>query len=150
MSKLFWWWWFWEYAYLSANTFQIKKDKDTDYIIIWKLKGVYSTIPSSQHTAFLHGIKLSGYTIGIKFDKYPSAVEQNNNATKILIAYIVNDLDSRSNNLRNFTLNCLFGATSIVQNSDKENWVYVGYGIPFDRKGKWSFNNNYARNADNQ
>ena len=31
--------------------------------------------------------------------------------------------------------------------SDKENYVYSGYGIEFDRKGEWSFGNGYARNA---
>ena len=88
--------------------------------------------------------------MGMKFDKYPLAVEQNNDTAKIANAYDVYDLDNRLNNyLRNFTVNCLFGATSIVQNSDKEKWVYGGYGIAFDRKGKWNFGKVYARNADN-
>ena len=47
---------------------------------------------------------------------------------------------------RNFTLkNCLFGATNIVKNSDKEKYVYRGYGIASDGKGEWSFGNDYAR-----
>ena len=37
--------------------------------------------------------------------------------------------------------NCLFGATSIVKNSNKEKWVYSAYGIAFDGKGEWSFGN---------
>ena len=48
--------------------------------------------------AFLHSIKLSGYKVGIKFDKDPSAVEQNNYATKIVNAYMVYDLDTWLNN----------------------------------------------------
>ena len=40
----------------------------------------------------------------------------------------------------------MFGATSIVQNSDKENRVYSGYGIAFDGKGEWSFDNDTGRN----
>ena len=28
--------------------------------------------------------------------------------------------------------NCLFGVINIVKNSDKENYVYCGYGIKFD------------------
>ena len=28
-----------------------------------------------------------------------------------------------------------------------KKWVYIGYGIPFDGKGTWSFVNNYARDA---
>ena len=52
------------------------------------------------------------------------------------------------NPLRNFTLkNGLFGATNIVANSDKEKFVYSGYGIAFDGKGEWSFGNDTARNV---
>ena len=43
--------------------------------------------------------------MGIKFDKDPSAVKQNNYATKIVNAYIVYDLDTWTNNpVRNVTL----------------------------------------------
>ena len=43
--------------------------------------------------------------------------------------------------------NCLFGATKLVKNSDKETYVYSGYGITFDSRGSWSFDNDFARNA---
>ena len=64
-------------------------------------------------------------------------------------AYIAYDLDVSPNvPLRNFTLkNCLFGATNIVKNSDKEKYVHSVYGITFDGKGSWSFGNAYARNV---
>ena len=29
-------------------------------------------------------------------------------------------------------MNCMFGATNIVQNSDKRKYVYSGYEIAFD------------------
>ena len=46
----------------------------------------------------------------------------------------------------NFTIkDCLFGGTSILKKSDKEKWVYSGYGIAFDGKGECSFDNDYAR-----
>ena len=49
--------------------------------------------------------------------------------------------------LRNFILkNILFGATNIVKNSEIEKYVYSGYGIVFDGKNKWSFDNDYATN----
>ena len=56
--------------------------------------------------------------MGINLDKDPLSVEQINYATKILNAYIVYDLDSRSDNsLNSFKLkNCLFGVTSIAKN----------------------------------
>ena len=46
------------------------------------------------------------------------------------------DLDAWSRNpSNNFKFkNCLFGATSIVKNSDKENWVYT-----FDSVVSWNF-----------
>ena len=59
--------------------------------------------------------------MGIKFDKDPLAVEQNNYLTKVANVYIVYDLDvwprNPTNNLK--FKNCLFGATNVVKNSDK-------------------------------
>ena len=43
--------------------------------------------------------------------------------------------------------NCLFGATSIVKNSNKEKLVYSAYGIAFDGKDEWSFGNGNAKNV---
>ena len=60
--------------------------------------------------------------MGIKFVKDPLAVEQNNYLTKIVNVYIVYDLDAwprnPTNNLK--FKSCLFGATSVVNNRDKE------------------------------
>ena len=36
---------------------------------------------------------------------------------------------------------------NIVENSDKEKYVYGGYGITFDSAGSWSFDNDFARNV---
>ena len=41
----------------------------------------------------MHSIKLSGYTMGVKFDKDLLTLEQYNYTTKIVTAYIVYDLD---------------------------------------------------------
>ena len=84
--------------------------------------------------------------MNIKFNKDPLTVEQNNYATKIVDEYIAYDLDNWPyNRIRNFSLkSCLFGATIIVKNSDKEKWLYIGYGIAFDGKCTCSFGNNYA------
>ena len=73
----------------------------------------------------MHSIKLSENRTGIKFDKDPLTVEQNNYLTKILNVYIVNDLDAwQRNPTNNFKFkNCLFGAANIVKNSDKEKQV---------------------------
>ena len=85
--------------------------------------------------------------MGIKFDKDPLAVEQKNYLTKIVNVYFVYDSDAWPKSpLRNFAIkNCLFVATSVVKNSDKEKYVYSDFGIGFDRKVEWSFNNDIAR-----
>ena len=57
--------------------------------------------------------------MGLKFDRDPLAVEQNNNAAKIVNAYIVYDLS----------------ATSIVKISYKKKWANSAYGIEFDVSG---------------
>ena len=84
----------------------------------------------------MNSVKLSEYRIGIKFDKEPLAVEQNNYLNKIVNFYI-----------EIFYIKKLFGATNIVKNSDKEKYVYSRYIIVFDGKGEWSFGNGYARNV---
>ena len=76
----------------------------------------------------MHSINLSGYRMGVKFDKDCLAVVQNNYTTKIVNVYKFYDLDAWARNpSNNFKFkNCLFGATSIVKNSDKEKYVYSG------------------------
>ena len=73
----------------------------------------------------MHSIKLSENRTGIKFDKDPLTVEQNNYLTKILNVYIVYDLDAwQKDPTDNFKYkNCLFGEANIVKNSDKEKQV---------------------------
>ena len=44
-------------------------------------------------------------------------------------------------------INSLFEVTNIVKRSDEEKYVYSGYGIAFDGKGSWSFNDDFARNV---
>ena len=85
----------------------------------------------------------------IKFDKDALGVEQNNYLNKIVNFYIVYDLEAWPKILlRNFALkNCLFGATNIVKNGNKEKYVYSGYGMAFGGEGEWSFGNDYARNV---
>ena len=76
-------------------------------------------------------IKLSEYRIGIKFDKEPLAVEQNNCLSKIVNVHLVYDLDAWPRT-PTINFNYLFGATDTVKSSDKEKYVYSGYGITFD------------------
>ena len=68
---------------------------------------------------------------------------------KIVNVFIIYDLAvwprNSTDNLK--FKNCLIEATNIVKNSDKEKYVYSGYGITFDSGGSWSFNNSTVRNV---
>ena len=75
------------------NKLQLKEDKCTN-VTGWKSKAVYTVKPTPLSTAFLHDINVSGYRIGIQFDTSVLVVEQNNQATKLVNAYIVYDLDT--------------------------------------------------------
>ena len=96
----------------------------------------------------MHNIKLSEYRVGIKFEKDPFAVEQNNYASKIVNFYSVYDLDvwprSPTNNFK--FRNCLFGSISVVKTGHNEKYVYSGHGITFDSAGLCSFDNGIGRN----
>ena len=121
----------------TLDSLEIKKDKGTDYVLSWKLKRVFNSKLKPLYASFLDSIKLSEYRIGVKFDKVPLAIEQNNYLNKIVNVYIVYDLDAWPRNpINNFKFkNFLFGATNIVKNSDKEKYVYSGYGITFGSAG---------------
>ena len=43
--------------------------------------------------------------------------------------------------------NCLFAVISIIKNSDKEKWVYSGYGITFAGAGSSNFGNEITGNV---
>ena len=87
--------------------------------------------------------------MGKKLDKDPLAVEQNNYLNKIVNVYSVYDLDAWPRNpANNFKFKiCLFGATNIVENCDKEKQAYSQYGVIIDSTGSWSFDYDFARNA---
>ena len=69
--------------------------------------------------------------------------------SEIVNVYIVHDLDAWPRNpTDNFKFKiCLFGATSIIKNSDEEKYVYSGYEKTFDSAGSRSFDNDTAGNV---
>ena len=105
----------------TLDTLELKKDKGTDYDLRWKSKGVHNSKLKPLYTAILHSIRPSVYRMGIKFDNDLLAVEQNSYLTKAANVSIIYDLDtwpkSPTNNFK--FKNCLFGATSVVRNSNK-------------------------------
>ena len=59
----------------TLDTLELRKDKDTDYVLSWEQKGVYKSKFMKLYTAFLLSITCSGYRMGIKLDKSPLAVK---------------------------------------------------------------------------
>ena len=43
----------------TLDILQLKKEKDTGYVLKWKSKGVYNSKLKALYTAFLYNIKLS-------------------------------------------------------------------------------------------
>ena len=120
----------------TFNMLELKTDKGTEYVIGWKSKGVYYSKLVAFHGAFLPNIKDLTRKIGIQFNNAPLVVEKNNYTTKIVSVYIVYDLDNWPKfPLRKFILkNCLFGATAIGKNNNKDKYVFHWYEIAFDGK----------------
>ena len=79
------------------------------------------------YSCFLYNVKLSGFRIGIKFNKNPSAVEQSHYLSKIVNVYFFCDLDAWPRNPTNNIKfkNCLFGATNIVKKLIKKSMYIV-------------------------
>ena len=43
--------------------------------------------------------------------------------------------------------NCLFGAVKLIRSGGKSKFTNNGWGIAFDKKGFWCFDNDTARNV---
>ena len=53
---------------------------------------------------------------------------------------IVYEFRASTSNIGDPTIkNCLFGAVTLIKNSDIDKYRYSGYGIGFDRRGSFSF-----------
>ena len=92
-----------------------------------KTNGVYTYKLEPLNNTFWHGTELSGYRIGINFDKISLEKKKKNYLTKIVNVYIVYDLDVWPKYLtNNFNFkNCLFGTIYIVKNIDKEKYLIL-------------------------
>ena len=78
----------------TLDMLELEKGKGTDHVLSCKSKGVYDSKLKPLYTAFLHIIKLFGDRMGIKFDKDPLNVEQDNYLCTTVNAHIVYDLDA--------------------------------------------------------
>ena len=82
-------WWISKQDCLSTNTWFLRIKKVTDYVLSWKSNGAYNSKLKLLYTAFLNSKKPSRYKMGIKFDKDPLVVEENNYLTKIANGYSI-------------------------------------------------------------
>ena len=85
----------------TLDTLELNKNKGTDYVLSWKSKGVFNSKLKPLYTAFLCGINISEYRIGIKLDKKPLPVEQNNYLRNLVYVSIACDLDAWPRNPTN-------------------------------------------------
>ena len=67
----------------TYSMLELKKDKDTDYVIRWKWKGLFKLEIFPLHGAFLPNIKYFEYKIGIQFNNTPLVAEQINYMNKL-------------------------------------------------------------------
>ena len=98
--------------FVYEPTFSTIKHHNTEYIISWRTKRLYTTKLTSISNGLLPDIVCFNKKWHCDLD-----VDQNNYSTEIVNVYIVFGLDYWPENpLRNFTSKtCLFGATNIVK-----------------------------------
>lgn len=71
------------------------------------------------------------------FNNTSLVVEKINYTNKTVNAFIV----------KFYNKTFLFGANNIVKDSDKNKYVFSGYGTTFDALGSWKFGNDFTRNV---
>ena len=98
----------------------------------------YSITPSSDYLGVKIRVKFNGSCLKENKITYTHG--------KIVNIYIVYEIN------KNYIIssypaleNCLFGAVSLAKNNDIDK--YSGYGIEFDRKGKFSVGNEFGGNC---
>ena len=95
--------------------------------------------------------ELSFYGTKTKVEFNGSCLKQDKvtyNHEKIVNIYIVYEISQKYSISSYATLeNCLFGAVSLDKNADIDKCKYSGYGIGFDRHGKFSFGNGLGKNC---
>ena len=130
-----------------------KRVVNSEYILSWKSKGLSDeniTPPSAPHNFLNPSLSYLSTKTRVRFSG--SCLNQDrvtNNNGKIVNIYIVFDINKNDNTTSSDpTLEKLFfGAVSLTKNSDIDKYKYSGYGIRFDRKGTFSFDNGVGTNV---
>ena len=66
----------------TFSTLALKEDKNSEYVIVWKSKGLFKTELYPLHYASLPNLKLLGYKIRIPFSNTHLVRDKNKYATK--------------------------------------------------------------------
>ena len=126
--------------------------KDINYVLSWKSRGLSDEKIDSINTV--------NYILNPYLDVYNKTeirIKLNEGCLKqfsptilhggIVNIYIVYEI-ANSFNANNYpTLeNCLFGSVKLTKHVDIDQYEYSGYGIGFERKGRFSMSNETGRN----
>ena len=131
--------------YLVIRYFKINTNINVADYILWQSKGLSAeTIepPATSHNSLTPTISYYyASKIRVKFTR--KCLKQDKvtfNCGKVVNIYIVYELGASSSNDSDPTLkNCLFGAVTLTKDVDIEKYGYSGYGIGFDRSGRFLF-----------
>ena len=100
----------------------------------------YSITPELSYYSSKIRVKFNGSCL-----KQDKAAYSQRTIANIYIAYDI----SKNYNISSYpTLeNSLFGAVSLTEHANIDQYKYSGYGIGFDRKGEFSFGNGFGKNV---
>ena len=117
---------------------------NTDYVSLWKSKGLSAEIiksPSTSYHSLIPAWSYYGTKTRVKFTG--SCLQQpkvSYTHGTIVNIYIVDEQGASGSNDNDPTLkNSFFGAVRLTENADIDKYGYSGYGIGFDRKSSFSF-----------
>ena len=124
-----------------------------DYVLPWQSKGLSNESikpPTTTNSSLTPELNYYGTKTKIKFTG--SCLKQASHILphkKVANIYIVYELTTSSSHDSDPTIkNCLFGAVTLTKNADIEKYIYLGYGIGFDRRSSFSFpSGGFAQNV---
>ena len=121
-----------------------KMISNTDYVSLWKSKGLYAESikpPTTADSSLTSVLNYYGTKTKVKFTE--SCLKQpkiSYTHEKVVNIYIVYELGASSSYNNDPTLKkCLFGAVTLTKNADIDKHKYSDYGIGFDRRSGFSF-----------
>ena len=135
--------WYSKLFSISTNVQIAKVISNTDYISLWKSKGLSNENfkpPTTSDNSLNPALNYYGTKTRAKFTG--SCLKQDKityTHRKIVNIYIVYEIISYFTDYNRTLEIFLFGAVTLTKNADIDKYGYSGYGIEFDRGGEFSF-----------